>query len=388
MPPDADFNDLRALLRERDTVYEKITIKPATNIAKRIEKQLKNNKGVNRHSKLQSELEDGEILSSPQRHPHRPTLIPLQHHHALGPSRRTRRPPRAVSHKKKNTHITADSFDVVSPDPLLSATSHSLDDDSEEVLEELEDEPRSAVEYDIFDDLGDMEDMKDTKDAKDTTDVNVRRLTCLPVNGRPSCQFHVECTLHPKPESSYCFYHHRVVARRSLSDVLLVHRRARLFQSEKMYQPNATFVKPGPKILNTLRRLHHVHNSRVMWAVDCEFGTIKSANAIPYSICIRDMKSGEIILYAKVDWGKSLDRLYEVILQHCNMYLDADQLPPFLTRNHFAKFYKSDYTNGLSPRTFGQAMREKGWNIKTYCLLSGYCSLDGAIVGKALRGDN
>lgn len=37
--------------------------------------------------------------------------------------------------------------------------------------------------------------------------------TAIPIDGKPSCAFHIQCTLHPKVGSRFCMLHHRIVAR-------------------------------------------------------------------------------------------------------------------------------------------------------------------------------
>ncbi len=75
--------------------------------------------------------------------------------------------------------------------------------------EEFEFEFESKFELDDGNDVGIADDITTPEEAIVTT--------ACPVNGKPSCAFHVFCTLPPKDNSAYCFLHHLLCARAILN---------------------------------------------------------------------------------------------------------------------------------------------------------------------------
>jgi hypothetical protein len=126
----------------------------------------------------------------------------------------------------------------------------------------------------------------------------------------------------------------------------------------------------------------------VMWVVDVEFATIKSANAIPFSICMRGLKTHEIVLFTNIDFDMSLVELEEEIARHHELHSESENLSPWHRSAYFARFYKSDRTNGMSLRAVGQAMRAAGFDPRTHRILSWYSPIDGVVVRRALCGDD
>ncbi len=109
------------------------------------------------------------------------------------------------------TVLKLDSFDFVQrPRPITQPGPHTI-----QILHDQD------LEFDptIEDETADIADQ----------DTGATNTTACPVNWKPSCAFHLHCTLSPKPRSPYCFLHHQICARAAKSIV-------RENQSEKSHE--------------------------------------------------------------------------------------------------------------------------------------------------------
>lgn len=90
------------------------------------------------------------------------------------------------------------------------------------------------------------------------------------------------------------------------------HTTARPNSSEHAYktvflrQENVTWHRPADQYFFALRLLHSINEDYTVWAIDVEFATISSANAIPFILTVRDAKTDAIIVSSAVDYNSML----------------------------------------------------------------------------------
>ncbi len=151
-----------------------------------------------------------------------------------------------------------------------------------------------------------------------------------PVDNKPSCAFHILCTLPLKSLSQYCLIHDQIVAEGINAAV------ANDQQSETNFQNEINFSQPVD--LSPIQKLHRIFSQYEVWSIEVEFASIKSACAIPYILTIRDMKSDQIIVSITVDYGSMLlHDLERAIMSHNEIYSIAVQLSVFQTIRYFRK---------------------------------------------------
>jgi hypothetical protein len=59
----------------------------------------------------------------------------------------------------------------------------------------------------------------------------------------------------------------------------------------------------------SFRALRDMDIAFEMWTIDVEFASVAKANAVPFAICIRDIKLDEIILFTNVDYSMRLTNI-------------------------------------------------------------------------------
>lgn len=198
---------------------------------------------------------------------------------------------------------------------------------------------------------------------------------CVLVDGVVSCGFHQECTLTPMQGFQFCRHHHKAVAR---AIVFFGPRRKKKAQEDGfVYQQDVIFHRPARERLPLFSTLHTMHATYTIWTIDVEFCIVKAANAIPFSLCIRDMKTHEIIVYTSIDYGMTLDEVEAAIKQNQVSVSGPDVTSAlWATRNYFQKFYTGDRTHGMNLSGVGDVIRKAGFDPNTHRLLSCYNSHD------------
>ncbi|CAO2650267.1 Nn.00g015590.m01.CDS01 [Neocucurbitaria sp. VM-36] len=206
-----------------------------------------------------------------------------------------------------------------------------------------------------------------------------------PVDGRRSCGFHLHCMLHPKAQSRFCPIHHRIVAQ-----ALSMQTRAINFFSSLDSQAYVNFRRPADQYMAAVRLLHELHMSHTVWVIDVEFAGVKSANAVPFILTVRDAKTDNVIISTAIDCDSILITDLEVQIQAQQQAASTStHRPPYQSAAYFAQFYQGDTTCGMSLQAIGHHLKTAaGFSPDTHRILSWYCSTDVAIFSRAVLGDN
>ncbi len=123
--------------------------------------------------------------------------------------------------------------------------------------------------------------------------------TCL-VNGRPSCGFHIHCTLPPKNGSRFCFHHRRLSARTIIG--LRGDTAPKEPQTCRMFgtytrQTDVTFNCPEGVQLQEIKLLHRIFEKYEVWTIDVEFANVGGVRTLSLLYSQSEMQRQTISLF-------------------------------------------------------------------------------------------
>ncbi|KAH5703725.1 hypothetical protein HBI18_255280 [Parastagonospora nodorum] len=128
-----------------------------------------------------------------------------------------------------------------------------------------------------------------------------------------------------------------------------------------------------------------MHAMYSIWTIDAEFGQPSGMQAIPYSLSIRDMKTGDVVVSTSIDYGMALSDIDATLKPYVTSGRTMQSY--VLTQRYLSKFYTGLKTHGLTLREVGEAIRKAGFSPDTHRVLSWHSSVDVFIFHRALLGD-
>lgn len=114
-----------------------------------------------------------------------------------------------------------------------------------------------------------------------------------PVDHVNSCMFSYGCILQPLPNSTFCSFHHRVMGyfRRCFP---VTWRYTKRQEVETGFNADVAFIRPDD--MGIVSYIHRLNAKFKQWTTDCEFGIVKGAHAIVYTLTIWDAHTGETVI--------------------------------------------------------------------------------------------
>jgi hypothetical protein len=216
-----------------------------------------------------------------------------------------------------------------------------------------------------------------------------------PVDGQPSCVFHLQCTWHPQEGSRFCRPHHELVAeclRESKTAAGTGWQKASGIQKNVVditwsSQANVIRAKPEGCTLSAVRLVHRLNSTYKIWAIDTEFAVARGTTSAPYARSIRDRQTTGDILRTAVDYsGRTLESLEDELAAHQEMH---GSIPTHLMqRGYMSRWYPGATTHGMSMTAIGDSIRAAGFQPSTHKVISWSTSIDLAVFQRALLGHN
>lgn len=159
--------------------------------------------------------------------------------------------------------------------------------------------------------------------------------------------YHIHCTLHQIDGSSFCRIHYDFIS--ALWSTAPAHLKEwdKSRKSPNARESHVDWKQPDADTLATVRQFHQIHRTRTVWTIDMEFGTPSDAASVPWTLAVRDVKTGRLVLSTTVDYdGRSLASIEAEIREH-----QADhgtETSNFCKQSYMRRFYGSDYMTRLS----------------------------------------
>jgi hypothetical protein len=266
----------------------------------------------------------------------------------------------------------------------------------------LPDRPRSLQDFTVHEAVGVVEDeafdieFEDPIDHFSEPEGNEPRraeptlhLQQCPVDERLSCSYHQDCTLHPRANSIYCLWHHRIVAETCPETFLTI---ATIARPDLVRQETVKFTKPESLTdCKHVRTLHEITKNFIVWIIDTEFFSIpgKTLNFVPWQVAVRDGASGKIILSSLVDYDSmNLEDMMEEMDKY-DTPASANAPQRFRrTIEQLHRNYHGPQTTGLGLGAIGEALIEAGFHADTHRVISWYSPMDMQVFSRAIRGDS
>ena len=155
--------------------------------------------------------------------------------------------------------------------------------------------------------------------------------------------------------------------------------------SQSDLQGNVAVYRPKWDVLKSLQVMHKLVQSRIIWVVDTEFCPIgNNARPVPFSISVRDARTGDIVLSTCIDYGGiGIDYLQRLIMQHSgSKWTYANKTA------QYERHYKAACTHGMTLSAIGEFLRDAGFTTATHVLLSWWTSIDCEVICRALLGND
>ncbi|KAJ4340954.1 hypothetical protein N0V95_007356 [Ascochyta clinopodiicola] len=220
-------------------------------------------------------------------------------------------------------------------------------------------------------------------------------MQALPHNGKASCAAHQDCPFEPVTESEFSVHHHAMVSQTwtAMSNNERMVAMKQVISNTKRWGTKQTdfqdfrFQRPERSTRDNLMFMRNVYEDYQVWAVDTEFATASGAHAIPFSLSIRDLRSGKIVLSTSVDYGNmDLDDLETTLTQRQS---NQQKLPSsWMKKSSFIRFYNHTHTIGVSLSAIGRRLRAEGFTPGTHKLVSWWSTVDTDVVCRALLGND
>jgi hypothetical protein len=109
-----------------------------------------------------------------------------------------------------------------------------------------------------------------------------------------------------------------------------------------------------------------MHERYTMWSIDVELCIPKAANPTPFSLCIRNMKIQEVVLYTRIDYNMSLQDIQSEFEAHPKQHSNTGRLAQHLHVESFGRYYEDDATSDMTLTAVGDASRAVGYTPNTH----------------------
>jgi hypothetical protein len=270
--------------------------------------------------------------------------------------------------------IEVNSFDFVDKCSQIKNAHSSLNDHISPAVNEGVSQPTE------FEDP--VTDLPDSSD-----EVQLKGKRGHPVDGKRTCVYHLECTLHPRAGSMYCLWHHRIVANQRPETFLTTIDKQ---TPDTSRQNSVAFTKPKSLAhWNTLRTLHKITKDYVVWLVDVEFYVVPGHMVVPWQVVVRDGSSGNIVLSSLIDYNSmSITEMVDKMRKHRTDKTTPNPCAWETSYSSVSKRYQGMHTTGLTLGSFGEALLDAGFCADTHRVLSWFCPSDMQVFTRAIDNDN
>lgn len=137
----------------------------------------------------------------------------------------------------------------------------------------------------------DDEDKGPTVELDDDDTLRVR-WRAGPVDHVKSCMFSYGCILQPLPSSTFCRFHHRIMV--YFGRRIPHWRYTKHWGLDTGFNADVAFISPDD--MGIISSVHRFNAKSKLCTTDCEFGIVKGAHAIVYTLTIRDAQTGETVI--------------------------------------------------------------------------------------------